>query len=83
MFAWAAHVLEVGCPRARHALCASPSNGLAQAIYAWRLASRIDPERVVHWTVQTFLLGIFSLRFLLAMRDKGRRDALLAAPSKD
>ena len=36
-----------------------------EAIYAWKLAKRVDPPNANGWFWQTFALGIFSLRFLL------------------
>ncbi|XP_042495346.1 short-chain dehydrogenase/reductase family 42E member 1 [Macadamia integrifolia] len=36
-----------------------------EAIYAWRLAKRVDPANAKGWFWQTFALGFFSLRFLL------------------
>jgi len=38
---------------------------IAEAIYAWHLAKRVDPTNTRGWFWQTFALGIFSLRFLL------------------
>lgn len=36
-----------------------------EAIYAWYLAKRVDPVNARGWFWQTFVLGFFSLRFLL------------------
>ena len=44
---------------------------VGEALYARGLARRVDPARVGHWTVEVFLYGIFSLRYLLAMRGRG------------
>lgn len=38
---------------------------IGEAIYAWRLAKRVDPVNSREWFWQTFLLGFFSLKFLL------------------
>ncbi|XP_073124692.1 uncharacterized protein [Henckelia pumila] len=38
---------------------------LGEAVYAWRLAKKVDSENAIGWFWQTFALGIFSLRFLL------------------
>ncbi|QCD98772.1 short-chain dehydrogenase/reductase family 42E member 1 [Vigna unguiculata] len=38
---------------------------IAEAIYAWHLAQRVDPSNARGWFWQTFALGMFSLRFLL------------------
>lgn len=38
---------------------------VGEAVYAWRLAKRVDPLNATAWFCQTFLLGIFSLKFLL------------------
>lgn len=38
---------------------------IAEAIYAWHLAQRVDPSNAIGWFWQTFALGFFSLRLLL------------------
>lgn len=38
---------------------------IGEAIYAWKLAKKVDPVNARGWFWQTFALGIFSLRFLL------------------
>lgn len=38
---------------------------IGEGVYAWRLAKRVDPANARGWFWQTFVLGIFSLRFLL------------------
>lgn len=38
---------------------------VGEAIYAWYLSKRVDPNNSKAWLWQTFALGIFSLRFLL------------------
>uniref|UniRef100_A0A2P2JPD2 Hydroxysteroid dehydrogenase n=1 Tax=Rhizophora mucronata TaxID=61149 RepID=A0A2P2JPD2_RHIMU len=38
---------------------------IGEAVYAWRLAKRVDPANAKGWFWQTLALGIFSLRFLL------------------
>jgi hypothetical protein len=38
---------------------------IGEAIYAWHLAKRVDPTNARGWFWQTFVLGFFSLRFLL------------------
>ncbi|XP_059461390.1 uncharacterized protein LOC132190417 [Corylus avellana] len=38
---------------------------IGEAMYAWHLAKRVDPTNARGWFWQTFLLGFFSLRFLL------------------
>ncbi|XP_057975569.1 uncharacterized protein LOC131162954 [Malania oleifera] len=38
---------------------------IGEAIYAWHLAKRVDPANSRGWFFQTFVLGIFSLRYLL------------------
>ncbi|XP_076888004.1 uncharacterized protein LOC143538299 [Bidens hawaiensis] len=38
---------------------------VGESIYAWRVAKRVDPENSRGWFLQTFVLGIFSLKFLL------------------
>ncbi|KAL5557670.1 hypothetical protein UlMin_033881 [Ulmus minor] len=43
---------------------------IGEAIYAWRLAKRVDPANSRGWFWQTFALGIFSLRFLLKRARK-------------
>lgn len=43
---------------------------IGEAIYAWRLAKRVDPANSRGWFWQTFALGIFSLRFLLKRAHK-------------
>ncbi|EXB56270.1 Short-chain dehydrogenase/reductase family 42E member 1 [Morus notabilis] len=42
---------------------------VGEAIYAWHLAKRVDPDNSKAWFWQTFVLGFFSLRFLLK-RDR-------------
>ncbi|KAL4198091.1 hypothetical protein AMTRI_Chr03g138450 [Amborella trichopoda] len=41
-----------------------------EAVYAWYLARRVDPYNANGWFWQTFLLGFFSLRFLLKRAKK-------------
>ncbi|PON90516.1 Hopanoid-associated sugar epimerase [Trema orientale] len=43
---------------------------VGEAIYAWYLANRVDPDNSRGWFWQTFALGIFSLRFLLKRARK-------------
>ncbi|OAY22550.2 hypothetical protein MANES_18G002100v8 [Manihot esculenta] len=43
---------------------------IGEAMYAWRLAKRVDPVNARGWFWQTFALGIFSLRFLLKRAKK-------------
>ncbi|XP_041017759.1 short-chain dehydrogenase/reductase family 42E member 1 [Juglans microcarpa x Juglans regia] len=43
---------------------------VGEAIYAWYLAKRVDPANSRGWFWQTFVLGIFSLRFLLKRARK-------------
>ncbi|GAB2300481.1 hypothetical protein Dimus_034525 [Dionaea muscipula] len=50
---------------------ASVAAHVVEAIYAWRLATRLDPANATAWFWQTLALGYFSLRFLLAR--KGRK----------
>ncbi|PSS31159.1 Short-chain dehydrogenase/reductase family 42E member like [Actinidia chinensis var. chinensis] len=38
---------------------------IGEAIYAWRLAKKVDPSNSGGWFWQTLALGMFSLRFLL------------------
>lgn len=38
---------------------------VAEGIYAWSLARRVDPRNSTGWFWQTFALGILSLRYLL------------------
>lgn len=38
---------------------------VGEAIYAWKLAKKVDPANSNGWFWQTSALGIFSLRFLL------------------
>ncbi|KAL3505517.1 hypothetical protein ACH5RR_035358 [Cinchona calisaya] len=38
---------------------------VGEAIYAWKLARKVDPANAKGWFWQTFALGIFSLRYLL------------------
>ena len=38
---------------------------VGEAVYAWHLAKRVDPDNARGWFWQTFALGIFSLRLLL------------------
>ena len=38
---------------------------VGESIYAWRLAKRVDPANARGWFLQTFVLGFFSLKFLL------------------
>lgn len=38
---------------------------VCEGIYAWYLARRVDPRNSTRWFWQTFVLGVFSLRFLL------------------
>ncbi|KAJ9166976.1 hypothetical protein P3X46_021665 [Hevea brasiliensis] len=44
---------------------------ICEAIYAWRLAKRVDPVNARGWFWQTFALGFLSLRFLLK-REKNK-----------
>ncbi|PWA46246.1 hypothetical protein CTI12_AA510830 [Artemisia annua] len=37
---------------------------VGESIYAWRLAKRVDPANARWWAFQTFVLGVFSLKFL-------------------
>ncbi|GAU12220.1 hypothetical protein TSUD_01870 [Trifolium subterraneum] len=41
-----------------------------EAIYAWYLATSVDPANARSWFWQTFALGFFSLRFLLKRAKK-------------
>ncbi|KAK2988186.1 hypothetical protein RJ640_020668 [Escallonia rubra] len=43
---------------------------VGEAVYAWRLAKRVDPANARGWFWQTFALGMFSLRFLLKRAAK-------------
>ncbi|KAL5129326.1 Short-chain dehydrogenase/reductase family 42E member 1 [Glycine soja] len=43
---------------------------IAEAIYAWYLAKRMDPANARGWFWQTFALGMFSLRLLLKRARK-------------
>lgn len=43
---------------------------IAEAIYAWYLAKRMDPANARGWFWQTFALGFFSLRLLLKRARK-------------
>lgn len=43
---------------------------IGEAIYAWRLAKRVDPENSTGWFKQTLVLGFFSLRLLLRRARK-------------
>ncbi|KAF7817700.1 short-chain dehydrogenase/reductase family 42E member 1 [Senna tora] len=38
---------------------------IIEAFFAWHLAKRVDPANASGWFWQTFVLGFFSLRFLL------------------
>ncbi|CAN8287570.1 unnamed protein product [Cochlearia groenlandica] len=38
---------------------------VAEGIYAWSLAKRVDPDNATAWFWQTTALGFFSMRFLL------------------
>lgn len=38
---------------------------ITEALYAWHLAKRVDLANASGWFWQTFVLGFFSLRFLL------------------
>ncbi|KAL2506037.1 NAD(P)-binding Rossmann-fold superfamily protein [Abeliophyllum distichum] len=38
---------------------------IGEAIYAWKLAKKVDPANARGWFWQTLALGMFSLRFLL------------------
>ncbi|MED6224592.1 hypothetical protein PIB30_085600 [Stylosanthes scabra] len=49
---------------------------ISEAIYAWRLAKRVDPSNARGWFWQTFALGFFSLRFLLKRAEQGTKNAL-------
>ncbi|MED6206400.1 hypothetical protein PIB30_026345 [Stylosanthes scabra] len=44
---------------------------VSEAIYAWRLAKRVDPSNARGWFWQTLALGYFSLRFLLKRAEQG------------
>lgn len=54
----------------RLAFCLASGAHLVEAIYAWRLAKRVDPVNARGWFWQTFALGFFSLRFLLKRAKK-------------
>lgn len=43
---------------------------VGEAVYAWRLAKRVDPGNARGWFWQTFVLGVFSLKFLLKRAKK-------------
>ncbi|KAJ0742152.1 putative 3-beta-hydroxysteroid-4-alpha-carboxylate 3-dehydrogenase (decarboxylating) [Helianthus annuus] len=43
---------------------------VGESVYAWRLAKRVDPQNARGWFWQTFVLGIFSLKFLLKRAKK-------------
>ncbi|GMN34689.1 hypothetical protein TIFTF001_004836 [Ficus carica] len=43
---------------------------VGEALYAWYLSKRVDPDNSKAWFWQTFALGIFSLRFLLKRARK-------------
>ncbi|KAF7140875.1 hypothetical protein RHSIM_Rhsim06G0003400 [Rhododendron simsii] len=45
---------------------------ICEAIYAWRLAKKVDPSNLRGWFWQTLALGIFSLRFLLKRAKKSK-----------
>lgn len=45
---------------------------VGEAVYAWRLSKRVDPENAAAWFWQTFALGFFSLRFLLKKAREAR-----------
>ncbi|KAE9456810.1 hypothetical protein C3L33_11285, partial [Rhododendron williamsianum] len=45
---------------------------IGEAIYAWRLAKKVDPSNLRGWFWQTLALGIFSLRFLLKRAKKSK-----------
>ncbi|KAF6174148.1 hypothetical protein GIB67_033680 [Kingdonia uniflora] len=49
---------------------------VVEAIYAWYLAKRVDPENAKEWFWQTLHLGIFSLRFLLKRAWNGSISSL-------
>lgn len=43
---------------------------IGEAVYAWFLAKKVDPANARGWFWQTFVLGFFSLRFLLKRAKK-------------
>ncbi|XP_071700848.1 uncharacterized protein [Rutidosis leptorrhynchoides] len=43
---------------------------IGESVYAWRLAKRVDPANARGWFWQTFVLGFFSLKFLLKRAQK-------------
>ncbi|KAL6279112.1 hypothetical protein ACE6H2_015993 [Prunus campanulata] len=45
---------------------------IGEAVYAWKLAKRVDPANSRGWFWQTLALGFFSLRFLLKRARKAR-----------
>lgn len=45
---------------------------IGEAVYAWKLAKRVDPVNARGWFWQTLALGFFSLRFLLKRARKAR-----------
>ncbi|XP_062097706.1 uncharacterized protein LOC133803621 [Humulus lupulus] len=49
---------------------------VGEAVYAWNLANRVDPDNARGWFWQTFALGIFSLRFLLKRAKKQSRSGM-------
>ncbi|XP_078444040.1 NAD(P)-binding Rossmann-fold superfamily protein [Wolffia australiana] len=49
---------------------AAASLHVGEAIYAWNLSKRVDPENSAAWFWQTFALGFSSLRFLLKKARK-------------
>ncbi|KAI3938096.1 hypothetical protein MKW98_018652 [Papaver atlanticum] len=49
---------------------ASVAAHVGEAIYAWFLAKKVDPANAKGWFWQTFVLGFFSLRFLLKRARK-------------
>lgn len=49
---------------------------VGEAIYAWHLAKRVDPDNSKAWFWQTFVLGFFSLRFLLKRERERERVSM-------
>ncbi|XP_061368427.1 uncharacterized protein LOC133311397 isoform X2 [Gastrolobium bilobum] len=54
----------------RMVFCLATLAHIFEAVYAWFLAKRVDPANARGWFWQTFLLGYFSLRFLLKRARK-------------
>ncbi|CAA7408014.1 unnamed protein product [Spirodela intermedia] len=55
---------------------------VGEAVYAWRLSKRVDPENSAAWFWQTFALGFFSLRFLLKKARQARCVPLIPASAQ-